>query len=104
MASCKLKSCRLRPRALDDLEAIWLYTAAQWSVDQADLYIRQLTAGMDLLLEQPEIARERTELTPPVRIHPVASHLIVYRIEAEHLDIIRIRHGREDWTHDPLGE
>lgn len=98
------KRYRLRPRARDDLEAIWVYTAARWSIDQADLYIRQLTAGMDLLETQPEIARERTELAPPVRIHPVASHVVVYRIETDYLDIIRIRHGREDWVSDPLGE
>lgn len=104
MASSGPKPYRLRPRALEDLEAIWLYTATQWSVDQAQLYIRQLTAGLDFLSEQPKIARERSELHPPVRIHPVASHLIVYRIEADHLDIIRIRHGREDWTNDPLGD
>ena len=82
MAASKPKPYRLRPSALDDLEAIWLYTATQWSVDQADHYIRQLTAGLDLLSGQPEIARERSELVPPVRIHPVASHLIIYRIEA----------------------
>jgi toxin ParE1/3/4 len=104
MASSGPKSYRLRPRARDDLEAIWLYTAARWSVDQADLYIRQLTRGMELLAAMPEIARERIELTPPVRIHPVASHLIVYRIDADHIDIIRIRHSREDWASDPLGE
>jgi toxin ParE1/3/4 len=104
MAASKPKPCRLRPSALDDLEAIWLYTATQWSVDQADHYIRQLTAGLDLLSGQPEIARERSELVPPVRIHPVASHLIIYRIEVDHLDIIRVRHRREDWANDPLGE
>ncbi len=103
MASRKRSPCRLRPSAIDDLEAIWLYTAAQWSVDQADQYVRQLTAGLNLLAERPEIARERLELSPLVRIHPVASHLVVYRIESDHLDIIRIRHAREDWEGDLRG-
>jgi toxin ParE1/3/4 len=93
MVSSRPKSYRLRPKAVEDLEAIWLYTAQQWSVDQADLYTQQLTAGMNLLVTQPKIARERTELNPPVRIYPVASHLIIYRIEADYLDIIRIRHA-----------
>lgn len=104
MASRKRKPVRLRPAATDDLEAIWRYTAAQWTADQADRYIRQLTAGFDLLAEQPEIARERPELNPPVRIHPVASHLVVYRIESDYLDIMRIRHAREDWANDPFEE
>jgi toxin ParE1/3/4 len=104
LASVERKPLRLRPSALNDLESIWLYTAAQWSADQADQYIRQLTAGLNLLAGQPEIARERHELNPPVRIHPVASHLVVYRIESDHLDILRIRHGREDWANEPFGE
>ena len=101
MASSKPKPYRLRPCALDDLEAIWLYTARQWSDDQADIYIRQLTAGLNLLAEQPEIARERPELNPPVRVYPVGSHVIIYQIETDHIDIIRLRHGREDWANDP---
>lgn len=104
MARSEAKPYRLRPRARDDLEAIWLYTATQWSAAQADLYIRQLMAGLELLATQPGIARERSELTPPMRIYPIASHIIIYRIEADHLDIIRIRHGREDWANDPSGE
>lgn len=104
MAGSRLKFYRLRPRAVEDLEMIWLYTATQWSIDQAELYIRQLTAGLDFLVAHPEIARERVELNPPVRIHRIAAHLAVYRIEPDYLDIIRIRHGREDWMSDPLGE
>ena len=104
MAAGGVSRYRLRPRARDDLEAIWLYTAEQWSIDQAEHYIRQLTAGIDLLADQPKIARERAELIPLVRIHPVVSHIIVYRIEPDYIDIIRIRHRREDWASDPVGE
>ena len=43
------------------------------------------------------MARERTEISPPVRIHPSGSHVIVYLIEeAENILIVRVRHGRED--------
>lgn len=104
MAASESKSYRLRPRAVQDLETIWLYTAEQWSVDQAEYYVRQLMAGLDLLSAQPEIARNRTEIVPPVRVHRIASHLIIYQIEPDFLDIIRIRHGREDWATDPFGE
>ncbi|WP_415156916.1 type II toxin-antitoxin system RelE/ParE family toxin [Maritalea sp.] len=30
---------RLTPKAVDDLEGIWEYTAKQWSLAQADIYI-----------------------------------------------------------------
>lgn len=98
------KPCKLRPAALADLEAIWVYSAQRWSVEQADAYLRQLADGLKLLESYPELARERQELTPPVRVYRLASHLIVYRIEAGYLDVIRIRHAREDWVGDPGGE
>jgi toxin ParE1/3/4 len=104
MTGSRPESFRLRPRAVEDLETIWLYTATQWPLDQAELYIRELTAGLDFLVAHPEIARERVELSPPVRIHRIAAHLVVYRIEPDYLDIIRIRHRREDWMSNPLGE
>jgi toxin ParE1/3/4 len=104
MAESRPEFYRLRPHAVEDLETIWLYTAMQWSIDQAELYIRELTAGLDFLVAHPETARERVELSPPVRIHCIAAHLVVYRIEPDYLDIIRIRHRREDWMSDPLGE
>ena len=103
MAESRPKPYRLRARAVEDLETIWLYTARQWSVDQAELYIRELIAGLDLLVAHPGIARERVELSPPVRIH-ISAHLIVYRTKQDYLDIIRIRHVCEDWMSDPLGE
>lgn len=44
------------------------------------------------------MARERAELSPPVRIHPFKAHLVVYLSESEtDILIIRVRHGHEDW-------
>jgi toxin ParE1/3/4 len=45
----------------------------------------------------PEIARERSEFTPTVRIHPSAQHVIIYRIQADHIEIIRVLGGKQDW-------
>lgn len=98
-----LKAYRLTPAAQADLAAIWTYTAQTWSADQADAYLAGIRKTLDVLLASPEIARERTEITPPVRIHLHRAHVIVYRIEAPYLAVIRIRHGHEDWLADPAG-
>ena len=45
----------------------------------------------------PEMARERPEFDPPVRIHPSAEHLIVYRLEDDHRAILRVLGGGQDW-------
>lgn len=41
------KSYRLSPMAVMDLEEIWLYTAKNWSIEQADSYHKRLVAAFD---------------------------------------------------------
>ncbi len=36
----------IRPRAREDLKAIWRYTLRQWGERQADLYLQQLDHGI----------------------------------------------------------
>lgn len=90
-------SYRLTPKALTDLEDIWLYTSAQWSVEQADAYVDELERIFTTLAAMPGIARERHEFSPPVRIHPHRQHLIVYRVEQDAIEIIRVLGGAQDW-------
>ncbi|MEM6889294.1 MAG: type II toxin-antitoxin system RelE/ParE family toxin [Pseudomonadota bacterium] len=88
---------RLSPAAQNDLEDIWIYTAQKWSVAQADRYTDILEDTLEQLLFMPKMAHERPEFDPPVRIHPSAEHLIVYRIEEDHLAILRVLGARQDW-------
>lgn len=97
MASGRLSHYRLTPAAETDLEDIWLYTAYTWSVAQADRYTDALERAFETLLAMPEIARERREFSPPVRVHPSAQHVILYRIEDDHLVILRVLGGRQNW-------
>jgi toxin ParE1/3/4 len=104
MGSKDVTGYKLRPAAQQDLESIWLDTARRWSMEQAERYVRQLSADFVALVEFPEMERERVELTPPVRIKHSGSHIIIYQITDDHIDIIRIRYVREDWMSDPFGE
>ena len=97
MAGRELDHYRLAPAAETDLEDIWLYTARNWSLQQADRYMDALEDAFDTLVAMPEIARERSEFDPPVRVHPSAQHVIVYRSEADHRAILRILGGRQNW-------
>jgi len=97
MAETKLNGYRLSPKAVSDLERIWHYSAQTWSVEQADRYIDSLASSFDVLVFHPELARERTEFNPPVRIHLHQKHLIIYTIAADHILIIRILGGGQDW-------
>lgn len=93
----KLTEVRLSRRAQADLENIWRFGAVEWSPTRADQYIDGLVAVFDLLLAMPEIARELTEFIPPVRIHPTGSHLVIYRTTDNHLHIVRVLGGQQDW-------
>lgn len=97
MTSSELADHRFTPHAEADLEDIWRYTAQTWSPDQADTYIDSLIQTIETLVAMPTIARERAEFDPPVRIHPAAEHLIIYRIEEPFLVVIRILGGRQNW-------
>lgn len=77
MAATNLTNYRLTPAAHNDLEDIWHYTVQQWSIEQANRYIDLLEATFQCLVSMPEIAHERTEFHPPVRIHPNSKHLIL---------------------------
>lgn len=91
---------RLTPAAIRDLEAIWIYSAQIWAPEQADRYIIGLAGLFDLIAENPKIVRERQEYVPPVRIYRYQSHIVIYQINDDHIIIIRVRHGREDWAGD----
>jgi len=92
---------RLSPAAQSDLENIWLHSREKWSVAQADRYLAMIEAmikeGRERILTMPELAPERAEFNPPVRIHPNGGHLLVYRTAGEYLDIIRILGGKQYW-------
>ena len=97
MGAVRPSHYRLTPAAEADLTDIWLYTTEHWFVAQADRYIDGLESTFETLLSMPEIARERPEFDPPVRIHPSAQHVIIYRIEGNYLTILRVLGGRQNW-------
>ncbi len=89
---------RLSPRVLEDLDDTWRYTAERWGVEQADKYIDELVQAFEVIASMPTLARERSEFTPPVRIHTHESHLIIFRDSADGVDILRLLGGGQDWV------
>ncbi len=87
---------KLYPEAELDLERVWGYTAKTWGDNQAIKYIDDIEMAFLLLVDNPFLCRERTELQPPVRIHHFQSHLIVYKQLGDDFGIIRILHESVD--------
>lgn len=97
MSSAEPTGYRLSPKALEDLEGIWRYTAETWSVPQADSHINDIIRAFEAMVAMPTIGRERTEFTPPVRIHIHQNHILVYVIDNDAVVIVRILGGKQNW-------
>lgn len=91
----------LSGKAEEDIIAIFMYGVAQFGIQQAERYHDLLERTFQFLAENPEAARERVEITPPVRIHPIESHIVIYTVdENRDIFVVRVRHGCEDWPRD----
>ncbi len=90
---------RLTRRAEADIKSIERYTVKEFGYVQADLYLGGLDALFDLLCENPNLGRE---IAPGRRRFAYRQHIILYRVEVEELQIIRIwnmkRRLPEGWT------
>jgi toxin ParE1/3/4 len=94
---------RLTRKAEGDVIGIYVEGVRMFGEAQAERYHQQLANVFDLIGRNPQIARERGEITPPVRVHPHQAHLIVYVVDNDGAAlIVRVRHGREDWESDVM--
>lgn len=90
---------RLSVAAEEDIIGIAEQGVRLFGFMQAGRYHDDLFALFDLIAANPRMARERLELSPPMRIHPFKAHLVVYKIEDDgDILIVRVRHGHEDWA------
>ena len=97
MSSSESLRYRIVPRALADLDDIWRYSAETWSIEQADQYVDEIVRIFELIADTPTLARLFGDFQPPVRIHVHERHLIVYSIAEDHVAILRLLGGRQDW-------
>lgn len=87
-------------RARTDIDALYLHGIETFGEAATDAYIARLLDVFDLLQRFPAMARQRTEVDPPVRILPHEAHLIVYRADIEEISILRILPAQADWLHE----
>lgn len=85
------------PAAETDLDDIWL-TIALESQTGADRLIDSIGRRCGQLSEFPELGRLRPEIAESTRSLNVGNYLILYRIAARTIEIVRIVHGARDLT------
>ncbi len=88
------KLIRTRQAEIDLLE-IWAFIAEE-NVIAADDLVRKLDARSHQLLEHPKMGTERDDIVNGMRHLTVGNYLILYRIKASDIEIIRYLHGARD--------
>ncbi|MEP7349855.1 MAG: type II toxin-antitoxin system RelE/ParE family toxin [Sphingorhabdus sp.] len=89
---------RLAPAADLDLDDIYDFGFVEFGMELADTYLDGLIACFSFLSENPEVARQRHEVRPPVRAHPHRSHVVVYEVnDNRDVLILRVHHSRANW-------
>jgi toxin ParE1/3/4 len=81
--------------ARTDLRSIGRYGARQWGRDRARRYAETIRDQFELLSRYPEIGVVADKL-PGIRLRPVGSHVIYYRLDAEEVLVLRVLHASQD--------
>ena len=99
----RAKPYLLSPKAVSDLEDLWLYTRKTWSRDQADRYHRSIMAVVGDLTTGRRLGRPVTEREGYLKC-AVGSHMIYFRDRGERVEIMRVLHQRQDVDQGMAGE
>lgn len=86
-----------RPKAEQDISDTWGFDVQNWAETKASSYLLGLSSVLDTIAEFTEIARERIEFLPPVKIHTYRSHSIIYQIVGGTIEVIRVVHSKSNW-------
>lgn len=89
---------KLSNKAAEDIEKIWLYTFNNWSLEQADRYVKLIFDEFEYLAQHPLTGKDFNRIRKNYRRSKVKSHLIFYKIVQEQkiIEIIRVLHERMD--------
>lgn len=80
------------PKAQEDLLDIWLFIARE-DVSAADRLLEAIEEKCRLLADYPEIGAGRPEIGPGVRVIIVGNYIVLHRLSAGRVEIVRVVHG-----------
>ncbi|MGF1276577.1 type II toxin-antitoxin system RelE/ParE family toxin [Acetobacter pasteurianus] len=91
-----MPSCRKTRLAEDDIVNIYKQGVRDFGPRQAEIYHAELADAFDLIASHPQLAPERHEFDPPIRLHRHRAHHILYLIDAGVL-IVRVLPRLRRW-------
>jgi toxin ParE1/3/4 len=92
-----MSSYIIREQALGDINKIWIYTARNWSVEQADRYYTLIFDEIEYIVANFEMARDFGTVRKDYRCSKVKSHLIFFKKSKNNeIEVVRVLHERMD--------
>jgi toxin ParE1/3/4 len=84
-------------KALDDINNIWIYTAENWSVEQADRYYNAIIDEIEFIVQKFELAHDFEKIRKYYKYSKIKSHLIFFKKnKSNEIEVVRVLHERMD--------
>lgn len=94
MSSRKPLPIQLAPKARQDFIDILRYTGETFGVGQLLIYRDKINDALQAIGQNPQLGHGRSDLPSTHLAYLVGSHVIIYRIGADSLGVVRILHQR----------
>ncbi len=92
-----MSTCIISEKALEDINKIWIYTAENWSVEQADRYYNSILDEVEYISQNFEMALDFGKIRKTYRFSKVKSHLVFFKKNKyNEIEVIRVLHERMD--------
>jgi toxin ParE1/3/4 len=84
-------------KALEDINTIWIYTAENWSVEQADRYYNAIIDEIEFIVQKFELASDFEKIRKSYRYSKIKSHLIFFKKnKSNEIEVVRVLHEKMD--------
>ena len=84
----------LRPDAAADLDGIWDYSVERWGVMRSIRYVSEIRSAIEAATANPGRGRP-CDIAGLFKMR-AGSHLIIYSIQNDGIDVLRVLHQRMD--------
>ena len=91
-------SLTVAPEAQTDIVGILQYTLELWGQSQADKYQSVIAGEFSAIRSNPGIGHRRLDIPERYRAHQAGQHVIIFRVEAETVYVVRVLHGSMDFV------
>ncbi len=77
-------------KAVGDINNIWIYTAENWSIEQADRYYNLILDEIEYIADNYEMARDFGQTRKGYRYSKVKSRLVFFRKIHNKIEVVRV--------------